>query len=511
MAIVETALGKVEGRDKKGHIAFTGIRYAEAPVGDLRFCPPVPVKSWKGEDGQQVLDATQFGPAAPQPKPINPAEQPEPWDEDCLFLNVYTPAADNKKRPVMVWIHGGAYVRGSGRIYNGRRFAGDHDVVLVTVNYRMGAFGYMHVGHLEEGLDQSVNNGLLDQICALEWVRDHIGVFGGDAGNVTIFGESAGGTAVAALLGSPKALPLFHKVIVHSPNVDMLPVGQGHIDFTNRCIEKLGGDPSVNGMETLRNASVEDLVKLSESGGDTHSREGSLGLRKVEKVWFSPAIDGTLIPRPVHETVERGETRSITLMGGGCRHEGTLFPETIGKGASSEAEARAFFEREGFDGARAMEVYETFAPGSTPREKLIYAITDTIFRNSMVRILDAAAEAGQPTYSWMFAYETDFGGGALRSTHALELFFLFDWAFLAPGGMGGSNPPQSLGEAMRAYWCSFARDGKPSAAGEPEWPAYDTGRRATMVLDAERRVEDDYDGVVRRYWFEEAEVGEAVG
>ena len=162
----------------------------------------------------------------------------------------------------------------------------------------------------------------------------------------------------------------------------------------------------------------------------------------------------------------------------------------------------ALFEAEGLDGRQAMEVYESFAPGSSPREKLVYALTDTVFRNSMVRILDAAADAGATCYSWMFTTETDFMN--LRSTHALELFYLWNWVAAIEGGMPGSNPPEDLGAVMREMWANFAKTGIPAANGEPEWPAYDTGKRSVMILDAERRIEEDFDSEVRRLWFADA-------
>ena len=152
---------------------------------------------------------------------------------------------------------------GSGRIYDGSVFAREHDVVVVTINYRLGPLGFTHVGHLESDLASSVNNGILDQICALEWTRDNIHVFGGDPNNVMIFGESAGGTFTATLLGCPSADGLYHKASVHSPNVDLLEVGRGHVEFTNRCIRRLGGDPETNGMATLRGASAEELIGLT--------------------------------------------------------------------------------------------------------------------------------------------------------------------------------------------------------------------------------------------------------
>ncbi len=497
MTTIATPLGNVTEVRREGYQVFRGIRYARAPVGERRFAPPVPVDAWTGD-----YDATQFGASAPQPAPdiAGPLQaQPEPTDEDCLFLNVYTPAADDRRRPVLFWIHGGGYVSGSGRAYNGRAFVSEHDVVVVTINYRMGPIGFMHVGHLSPELGESVNNGILDQICALEWTRDNIEAFGGDPGNVLIFGESAGGTSTAMLVGCPRAQGLFHKAVIHSPHVDLIEVGDGHEAFTNGLVERLGGDPATNGLVTLRSASIDQLIAL---GPDPDAESSpSLAIRRPEAVGFSPAIDGGLIPRAVTETIR--QDGCVPFLGGGCRHEGTLFAQIAGVGECTEAEAAQIFASEGFDGAAGLAVYEQFAPGSTPRQKLTYALTDTMFRNSMVRLLDAAAEAGTHCWSWMCTWETDQFAGSLRATHAIELGFLWAWrdASGQVNSFGGSNPPQNLGPTMRAYWASFARDGVPSAAGEPPWPQHNTAERPVLVLDSERRVEQRLDDAVRRYWF----------
>ena len=498
MPVVGTPLGPVRGKQGADCLEFLGIRYARAPVGPLRFRPPQPVPAWT-----EPYDATAFGPSAPQPQMTGDdaaLQMPvEPTDEDCLFLNIYTPATDDGKRPVMFWIHGGGYVAGSGRAYHGGLLARDHDVVVVTINYRMGALGFMHVGHLDPALDESVNNGILDQIAALEWTRDNIGAFGGDPDNVMIFGESAGGTSTAMLLGCPRAEGLFHKACVHSPHVDLIPVGDGNIAFTNRCIERLGGDADSNGLATLMGATTDELVALSNPDPDVVPQP-NLAFRRADSVSFSPAIDGTLIPRPVAETIRQRGPGNVPFLGGGCRHEGTLFAAIVG-GECSEDEARVLFDKEGVDGDAAMAVYEQFAPGSSPREKLVYALTDTMFRNSMVRILDAAAESGATCWSWMCTYESDAFGGALRATHAIELPFL--WEFTAPGlrAFAGSKAPADLGPAMRAYWANFARTGTPFADGEPDWPAYSVPDRPVLTLDAERRIAYDLDAEVRRFWF----------
>ncbi|HEY2750896.1 carboxylesterase/lipase family protein [Phenylobacterium sp.] len=496
MTVIETPLGQVRGRQREGFASFRGIRYARPPVGDLRFRPPVPVAPWTDE-----YDAGGFGASAPQATLGGQIGRNEPFDEDCLFLNIYTPTRPAAPRPVLFWIHGGGYVGGSARPYHGGAFARENDVVVVTINYRLGALGFMHLGHLDPDLAQSVNTGVLDQMCALEWTRDNIAAFGGDPGNVMIFGESAGGTAAALLVGCPPAEGLFHKAAVHSPNVDLSELGEGHVAFTNRCIERLGGDRRSSGLEFLRAASLEALISLS-LPDPLRPRPPGLGLYGARTYGFAPAIDGVLIPRPVADTVLARGSGNVPMLLGGCRHEGTLFADTVGSQNYTEQEVVDFFEGEGFDGRRAMEIYEAFAPGSTPGEKLAYALTDTQFRNSTVRILDAAAEAGSACWSWMCTWENDLPSSGLRATHGMDLPFMWGWTEVSrTPTLAGLNPPPDLGPAMRAYWANFARTGRPFAAGEPAWTPYTTPNRPVLLLDAERRMEHALDDDIRAFWF----------
>ena len=505
MITAQTPLGTIEGMEGDGCQVFRGIRYAKAPVGERRFCPPEGVDPWVG-----TYDATEFGPSAPGPHMSGEEsvlQMPvEPTDEDCLFLNVYTPSADAGKRPVLFWIHGGAYIMGSGRVYDGSAFAREHDVVVVTINYRLGMLGFLHVGHLDPTLAGSVNNAILDQVCALEWTRDNISAFGGDPGNVMIFGESAGGTSTAMLLGCPAAAGLFHKAAIHSPNVDLVPLHDGHVRFTDAAIRRLGGDPSSNGLATLRAATVDQLLALMVPDASTQASppEPTLGSHSIERPSLAPVIDGTVIPVPIAEAI-RNRTDNVPIIGGDCRHEGTLFSIVLGPDDFTEDGARELFAREGLDPDAAMAAYEAFAPGSTPHEKLIYALADTMFRNSMVRILDAQASSGAPCYSYMLTWETDLLGGELRATHALELPFLWDWignpAMEGMSDFAGSGAPQHLGPAMRAYWANFARHGVPSAEGFPAWQAYDLDERQTLILDEDIRMEKDFDSGIRKLWF----------
>jgi len=319
-----------------------------------------------------------------------------------------------------------------------------------------------------------------------------------------IFGESAGGTSTAMILGCPAADGLYHKAAIHSPNVDLIDVGQGHADFTNRCIRRLGGDPETNGMATLREAGVDALVQLLAPDADNPASvpPAPLAIRQSSSVGFSPAIDGVLIPAPVAETILGRGKDNVPFLGGGCRHEGTLFPNILGTTEYTDAGAAALFDAAGCNGERAMQVYERFAPGSTPRQKLIYGLTDTMFRNSMVRILDAAVEAGSTCWSWLCTWETGFGN--LRATHSMELYFLWGWVeeptVPSTTQFVGVNAPVDLGRVMREYWVSFARTGSPSANGEAEWRPHDTADRPVLILDAECRMENNFDDEIRQLW-----------
>ncbi|HEX5261897.1 MAG TPA: carboxylesterase family protein [Phenylobacterium sp.] len=252
---------------------------------------------------------------------------------------------------------------------------------------------------------------------------------------------------------------------------------------------------------TLRAASVEALLSL-QTPDPARPQPPSLGLYGAETFGFTPAIDGVLIPRPVAETVLARGDGNVPMLLGGCRHEGTMFADPIlGSRDFTEQEAVELFDREGFDGPRALQVYETFAPGSTPREKLAYALTDTMFRNSTVRILDAAAKSGSACWSWMCTWENDQPGSGLRAAHAMELPFLWRWIDVASTPtVAGLNPPRDLGPAMRAYWANFARTGRPFAAGEPDWTPYSIPSRPVLLLDAQRRIEHALDDEVRAFW-----------
>ncbi len=276
--IVHTRLGEIKGLQKAGHQDFLGIRYAHAPIGELRFQPPKLIDRWAG-----VYEATQFGAMAPQAYPDTPPIQLEE-SEDCLFLNIHTPAADRKARPVMVFIHGGGFLIDSGsrpRTYGGP-LAESGDVVVVTIEYRMGAFGFLYADEI------SPNLGLQDQVCALEWIQKTIGDFGGDPANITIFGESAGATSVAYLLVMPLAKGLFHKAILESGAFPF------ELQEDNRRFAKTGTRKflhelqiSAGDLAALQQAPYEAILRAEKKAG---------GRLLFSDRAFYPVIDGRIIP-----------------------------------------------------------------------------------------------------------------------------------------------------------------------------------------------------------------------
>ena len=303
--VVDTRQGSVRGLDRGDHLAFLGVPYAEPPIGRLRFTAPEPLESWSG-----TLDAVAFGDAAPQ-DPFVPASfrASVPESEDCLSLNVYTPALDGEHRPVLFWIHGGGFSHGSGSqlAYDGGPLAERGDVVVVTINYRVGALGYLYLGgHGGDAWGAAANVGQLDQIAALRWVHDNIERFGGDPGNVTIFGQSAGGAAVATLLAMPSANVLFHKAIAQSGTANRL----GDTDFASTVTSQYFGRLGIPDANPARlcSAGVTDLLTAQGPRGP-----------------LSPIVDGESLPQNSLSAVRDGVASHIALMVGTARDEQKLY------------------------------------------------------------------------------------------------------------------------------------------------------------------------------------------
>ncbi|HXM58020.1 MAG TPA: carboxylesterase/lipase family protein [Candidatus Dormibacteraeota bacterium] len=484
MTQVETRWGTVEGIEKDGVLQFRGIPFASSPVGALRWRAPQPPEPWTG-----VRPAHEFGPMAPQGiNPLSLFATPKPGDireDGCLTLNVFTGAPGGDPRPVMVWIHGGAFTADSGRDawYNGTSFA-KRGVVVVTVNYRLGALGFLHLG---DDFPGSGNVGLLDQVAALEWVRDNIAAFGGDPGNVTIFGESAGGMSVGSLLGMPAASGLFHKAIPQSGAASTVNNPERAGEVAERLLARVGG------IDGLRTAPWERLIEVQGEVVLEMTRGGG-GLP------FEPVMDGVVLPRVPLETVAAGAAPGVRLLTGTTRDEMTLFLIAAGGGGGEVDEATAVRRIERQRPGAGHALYDAYrdelGAGTTPRDVWVAVETDRVFRMPAIHLAEAQARHTPDVWMYLFTWESPILDGALRACHALEIPFV--WNTLAtPGAEGftGTGPAaDALAHEMHSTWVAFAR------TGDPGWERYEEGRRATRVFGPGSGVAEDPRGSVRRFW-----------
>jgi len=498
-AFVETISGKTEGIFRKGLYIFRGTPYAAPPVGERRWLPPEPHQPWGG-----VRPAKEFAPTAPQsPMEIQFLEPPEkqPQSEDCLYLNIWTPGLDGAKRPVMVWIHGGFFTTGAGSwlIYNGRGLSTHGDVVVVTINYRLGVLGFLNLNEITNGrIPATGNEGLLDQILALEWVRDNISRFGGDPDNVTIFGESAGAMSVGMLLAMPKARGLFHKAILQS--------GAAHQVNSLERAEKMGTifldvldikPTDVNKLQSLTeqqilNAQVEVMARAR----DPKLAIGDLPLR--------PVVDGNMIPELPIQAIAGGSADNVPVLIGTTMDEWRLFA-VLDRNLTNLDEARLLQRCQrlipGGDVSGLVEAYRRARSQRnlpvTPSEVFIAIQSDRVFRMPAIRLAEAHYQRQQPTYMYLFNWVSPLMNGILGACHALDLGFVF--GTLDDNFTGSGEKARALSRKIQDAWSAFARNGDTSCGSTDKWKLY-SERRETMILGKQCIiVEAPYDEE-RRAW-----------
>ena len=476
---VETAQGRLEGLRFGEHQAFLGIPFAKAPIGALRFCAPKPMQPWSG-----IRAATAFASSPIQgTSPIPGTAASGPRDEDCLYLNVYTPAADGKKRPVFFWIHGGGFTLGSGSepLYDGKHLAARGDIVVVAIHYRLGALGYLYLGgHGGERWGATANAGQLDQIAALEWVRDNIAAFGGDPSNVTIAGESAGSMACATLLAMPAARGLFGRAILQSGAANRIGDTESGAKLASRVLEKLGlADEDA---EKIRNVPAAAILEAQLS-------VGALGTGLA----FAPIVDGKTVPTPPLDAVKSGVARDVDVIIGSNRDEAKLFNaaaprEPIDAAKLIERVQRLLPKRAAARASDLVGVYrKSREAAKLPATNLdLYdAIqSDETFRIASIRLAEAQRAHQQRTYMYLFTYDSPARRGSLGACHALELPFMFG-TLDAPtqDKFAGTGPVvEKLSANMMDAWIRFTRSGDPSHAGIGAWQTYDASQRATMIF-----------------------------
>lgn len=490
--IVETTHGKVRGYSRRGVIKFKGIPYAAPPIGKLRFKAPAPVEPWN-----DVLDATKYSPVSIQPPSALEAQFGEPLPQseaDCLTLNIWTQGLDNGKRPVMFWIHGGGFITGNGASLDGARLVLRGDVVVVSINYRLGYLGFFYMPDMP---DTTANAGLLDMVAALEWVKENISNFGGDPNNVTIFGESAGGMAVSSLLALPSAKGLFHRAIPQSGAANKFSYNPiSAIKVYEELIQKLGVEKG--DIDALWKLPVENFIVPQM---DTTGFRAS-GLR------VGPVVDESTLPDHPLEAISKGFAKDIDVFIGSNLDENKLFlmwnPKAFeltedGLYKTVNAITRFIKQKE----SKAKEIIDGYRKlRKTPRDIVDAILTDYTFRIPSIRLAEEQSKYQKNIYMYLFTWQSSFGGGKYGAMHALELPFVFGLFGDRDIGIfpGRTEETQRLSEQMMDAWIAFARSGNPNHENIPEISPYDKENRATILFDKDVTIEQDPYGNERAVW-----------
>jgi para-nitrobenzyl esterase len=488
----ETRSGVVQGRVEDGLVVLRGVPFAAAPNGVRRWRAPEREPSWTG-----VRDAATCGPTAPQRGSAAMRMvglEAGVQDEDCLTLQVWTPALDGARRPVLVWLHGGAFTSGAGSLplFDGRVLASRGDAVVVTLNYRLGALGFLsHFDRVEPGA-VAANYGLLDQIAALEWVRDHAVRLGGDPANVTVFGESAGAMSIGALLAAPRARGLFAKAILQS--------GAAHNVSPRASGERIAALFTGDATPTLAELRARDVADVLAAQG----RVVDDAWRHVEGLAFQPIADGDVLPRPPLDAVEDGDVRGVPLLVGTNLDEWRLFalPDAKLRGMDEAGLVRRLVRVPPGPTADpdalarlAIETYRASRGASDPAALWIAMQSDRAFRIPALRLAERQSRHA-PVFVYLFDWASPAFGGLLGSCHGLELPFVFGTLEDPRAALlvGTDDAARELARAMQDAWLAFAR------GGDPGWPAFDPIGRATQRFGRTRAVERDPLGAERAFW-----------
>jgi para-nitrobenzyl esterase len=487
--IATTMAGRVRGFVEDGINIFKGVRYG-ADTATTRFAAPKAPDPWHG-----IEAAVHYGASSLQAEGGDGGglfrswrpNPPMPMSEDCLFLNVWTPAlADGGKRPVMVWLHGGGWATGSGssNAYDGVRLARRGDVVVVSVNHRLNTFGYLYLGRYGESFADSGNAGVLDMVLALEWVRDNIAEFGGDPGNVTIFGESGGGQKVTMLMSIDAAKGLFHRGVVQSGPMLTITPEEDAAAATQAVVEELGLTPET--IEDIRELPAETIQKAVRAA----TRKGARAIAAL------PVLDDKTATRHPYNPEAAPQGLNVPMMIGCCRTETSLLtgaaaPELFQLTWETLPQALAKV-LPGYDVAEILAGYRQLHPDYSPPNVYFSITTDRGFiRTSIAQADRKADQGGAPVFFYILDWDTPVDGGKWLCPHALDIGFVFDNVAKSESMSGHGEAQTKLAEAMSEAWLAFARSGDPNHAGAPPWPAYDSQNRATMIFAPDPRVEND--------------------
>ncbi len=507
--IVETSCGSIRGRTKNGVNYYLGIPYAQSTAGKLRFAAPRPVEPWSG-----TRDATKFGPIAPQ---IDGADillpKGTPQSEDCLTLNIWAPSDKDKPCPVMLWLHGGAYLMGASRnvMYNGRNLAYHSNVVVVTINYRLSAFGFLtHPDLSDENAHGACGNwGFLDQMAALRWVRENIAAFNGNPENITVFGNSAGGASACCLMTSPLAHGLFHRAIIQSG----APYGVITMDKAIETAEKLAHAAGVESVAELRKIPYDKLIQLASKIRNPDSLSGIPFTPSVDLgIAFLPAIDGTVLPKYPLDTMTEGDVAHIPVIIGTNRDECTIWEMEDPKAFNlNEKDLRKRLEQHlpGTDLEQVLAIYRSSRSArnepTTPSDIWFAIESDRVFRIPSLYMADNLSAHLPTTYVYLFNWCSPLFGGSLGACHGLEMPFVFGTHNIHPGmaGFTGRGTAADLfSKNIMESWVAFARTGNPGTSALGDWPKYENSTRSTYIFGLELGVVQDPRSEERRILYE---------
>jgi para-nitrobenzyl esterase len=514
---VETTAGRIRGFLRNGIHTFKGIPYAGTTEGAARFLPPTKPQPWTG-----IRSTMWYGPTCPQGPRTGWLNDENAflfqWDdgqpgEDCLRVNVWTPGLkDGKKRPVMVWLHGGGWTAGSGQehpAYNGESLSRRGDVVVVSLNHRLNMLGYLNLAAYGGKYSSSMNAGVLDLVAALEWVRDNIASFGGDPGNVLIFGQSGGGGKVSTLMSMPMAKGLFHKAVVQSGST--LRLGNpdlaaklaaavvAELGLNKATVDKIQSVPYARLLEA-GNAALKKLQPTPPLGGPgMPAPRGAM-----PRLGFSPVVDGNIVTRHPFDPDAPDVSANVPMIIGTVLNEQSpsMYNAALESMSEDEMKKRAA-ERYGDKAGMVIEAYRKAYPNVKPVELLSRMLS--VRTNAVTQAERKAAKGAAPAYMYLFTWQTPILDGRPRAFHCAEIPFVFYNTDVSAHATGGGAEARALAAKVSDAWINFARTGDPNHGGLPRWPAYNAQQGPVMIFDKTCEVKNDPDRELRKV------VAEALG